>query len=57
MKKETMAQVFSCEFKRLINVTKNFFNDGTRKAVMVLKKFVNDATEVSLMMEIKMVGS
>ena len=23
-KKETMAQVFSCEFKRLINVTKKF---------------------------------
>ena len=45
MKKDTIAWVFSCEFKRLINVVKNFFNDGTKKAVMVLKKFSNDATK------------
>ena len=43
--------------KDSLMLLKNFFNDGTRKAVMVLKEFVNDATEVSLMMEIKMVGS
>ena len=37
MKKETMALAFSFEFKRLINVVKKFFNDGTKKAVMALK--------------------